>query len=105
MNEQMQSCKRCGAMKPLSEFRQYYGNRKGHYKHCLECERMEMRRKYLNNKKTLSPDELYELQAIQNLYAARERKGLQAPHKRSDKSSVLRIVEQQLAEMNADEDV
>lgn len=105
MNEQKQTCKRCGAVKPLSQFRKYYGNRKGHYTYCLECERLETRRKYLSNKELLTPDELYELQAIQNLYDARERKGLQSPHKRTDKPSVLSIVEQHLEEISTDEDV
>ena len=106
MNEQMQSCRRCGAEKPLSQFRKYYGNRKGHYTYCLECERIETRRKYLSGKKLLTPDELYELQTIENLYDAREKHGLSAPHRRSSKSKVQTIVEQQLAKMvSVDEDL
>lgn len=106
MSEQMQSCKRCGAVKPLSQFRKYYGNRKGHYTYCLECERIETRRKYLAGKKLLTPDELYELETINNLYDAREKHGLSAPNRRSNKSTVQSIVAKQLAEMvSVDEDV
>lgn len=105
MNEQMQTCKRCGVEKPLSEFRPYYGNRKGRYTYCLDCERIETRRKYLASKKLLTTDELYELQSIQNLYDAREKRGLRAPHRRDSKSSVLNVVEQQLAEMDTNEGV
>lgn len=99
MSEQMQSCKRCGEAKPLPQFRKYYGNRKGHYTYCLECERIETRRKYLAGKKLLTPDELYELQTIENLYDARAKRGLSVPNRRPNKSKVQTIVEQQLAKM------
>lgn len=99
MNEQMQTCKRCGEVKPLSQFRKYYGNRKGHYTYCLECERIETRRKYLAGKKLLTPDELYELQSIENLYDVRAKHGLNSPNRRSSKSKVRTVVEQQLAKM------
>ena len=105
MTEQTKTCRRCGAVKPLTQFRKYYGNRKGHYTFCQECERLETRRKYLSRKELLTPDELYELQAIKNLYEARERIGLPQPKARSSKSRVLDIVEQRLTEISANEDV
>lgn len=106
MNEQMQTCKRCGEAKPLSQFRKYYGNRKGHYTYCLECERIETRRKYLAGKSTLTTEELNELETIEKLYDARAKHGLNSPNRRSGKSKVQTIVEQQLAKMvSADEDM
>lgn len=101
MNEQMQSCNRCGAVKPLSEFRPYYGNRKGHYKHCLECEKIETRRKYLSSKKSLTPNEQHELDAIHKLYAMQMERGLKSPCLRSSATNILDVVEQRMAEMHA----
>jgi hypothetical protein len=105
MSEQTQTCKRCGAAKPLSQFRKYYGNRKGHYTFCLECEKLETRRKYLKSKTSLTDYEQHELESIEKLYAMRMKRGLKVPCQRDSSMDVLSIVERHLAEMQSDEDL
>ena len=40
-------CKQCGQIKPIEQYRKYYGGRKGTYKVCKSCEKINARAKYL----------------------------------------------------------
>lgn len=74
------TCSRCGVDKPLDNFRSYYGGRKGTYKYCKECERIESRRRYLvglGGKATL--EQAKTLAAIERLYDIRAERGLDVP--------------------------
>ena len=37
------TCKQCGVIKPLEQFRNYYGGRKGTYTVCKSCEKINSR--------------------------------------------------------------
>lgn len=75
-----QTCKQCGELKPIEQFRKYYGGRKGHYKYCKSCEKINSRAKYLANKaEYMSDAELEEFQKIQRLWDAQRSAGLQPP--------------------------
>lgn len=91
-------CKRCGAEKPIVEFRDYYGGRKGSYSFCKTCERIEQRRKYLSSKHELTDAEAEELQKINELYAMRQDAGLKVPVRRPERG-VTSIVDSMMAEM------
>lgn len=74
-------CKQCGELKPIEQFRKYYGNRKGHYTICKTCEKINSRFKYLTRKgDTRDWNEDVELQKINQLYDAQRACGLQPPH-------------------------
>jgi len=78
----MKTCKQCGDMKPLKSFRMYYGGRKGHYKTCLTCERINNKHKYLSSKVasgTASVGDAEELAKIEELWEAQRELGLQPP--------------------------
>lgn len=79
------TCKRCGAEKPLIDYRSYYGkNQNGTYTFCKECERIESRRKYLAKLgDAANPTQRAALASIERLYAEREIKGLSVPKRRS----------------------
>jgi len=77
-----QKCKQCGELKPLDGFRVYYNNRKGHYKVCKVCERINSRAKYLNSKSSLRFEESDELSAINDLYDLQRSRGLHPPAQR-----------------------
>lgn len=99
----MKVCKRCGVSKPRTDFRDYYGGRKGSYSFCRSCERIEQRRKYLATKDATSPDgltatEAEELHKINELYAMRAAAGLSVPARRPDRG-VTDLVDAQIAEM------
>lgn len=78
------TCKRCGAAKPLTDYRSYYGKgQNGTYTFCKECERIESRRKYLVKLgDSANPKQREALVAIERLYAERARKGLAVPKPR-----------------------
>ena len=83
-------CKQCGEIKPLSQFRKYYGGRKGSYKVCKACERINSREKYLRAKgECMDWDEESELMKIHELYECQRRMGLQPPT-RQERSTTLR---------------
>lgn len=83
----MKACKQCGEIKPLGQFRQYYGGRKGTYTVCRTCEKINSRAKYLEKKQTLTEAERIELNKIYMLYDAQSACGLQPP-RRSDGRSL-----------------
>ena len=63
---EVKTCRQCGEIKPLSQFRKYYGGRKGTYKMCKVCERVNSREKYLFAKgDSLRQEEKVELKKIQ----------------------------------------
>lgn len=93
---EVKTCKRCGATKPLTEFRDYYGGKPGKYTFCKTCEKIEARRKYLRRKPELSVVEQQELNEIERLYEQRKARGLTVPRKRT--SGVRSIVEDELNE-------
>jgi hypothetical protein len=70
-------------VKNPTQFRQYYGGRKGYYKRCKVCEKVNNRWKYLSNKsdsdKELTEAESNELSQIMQLFDLLERRGLEPP--------------------------
>ena len=74
-------CKQCGQLKPIEQYRKYYGGRKGTYKTCKLCEKINARCKYLRAKGDLcrSESENAELLKIYQLYEAQRCAGLQPP--------------------------
>lgn len=98
-------CKQCGKLKPLSNFRHYYGGRQGTYKTCLDCERINTREKYLRRKSEedrISDKEREELESIHVLYTVQRSAGLQPPRSRQD-SSTLELVHSMLDQYAAAE--
>lgn len=77
----VKTCKQCGELKPISQFRQYYGGRRGTYKMCKACERINSREKYLSSKEFRSTEEEAELAKIHALYDCQVKVGLQPPVK------------------------
>lgn len=73
-------CKQCGELKPIEQFRKYYGGRKGHYNTCKLCEKINARAKYLKSKgDSMTFQEGAELDKIYKLYEAQRAAGLQPP--------------------------
>ena len=74
-------CKQCGELKPIEQFRKYYGGRKGHYNTCKLCEKINARAKYLRSKgDSISFEEGTELDKITALYEAQRAAGLRPPN-------------------------
>jgi len=87
---EVKTCKQCGEIKPLAQFRKYYGGRKGTYKMCKACERINSREKYLRAKgENMTPYEEDELSKIHELYECQRRMGLQPPTKQERRASVI----------------
>lgn len=82
------TCKQCGELKPITQFRKYYGGRKGTYKTCKVCERINSRVKYLNTKGDKRSDaENAELDKIHALWAAQRAIGLNPPKSRAERTA------------------
>lgn len=77
----VKTCKQCGELKPITRYRKYYGGRRGTYKVCLDCERINSREKYLSSKETRTTEEEAELAKIHALYDCQVKVGLQPPVK------------------------
>lgn len=75
----IKKCKQCGVMKPPEQFRTYYGGRKGRYKTCLTCEKINSRYKYLTAKVDFSEAEQAESEKIDQLYQLQRERGLKPP--------------------------
>lgn len=74
-------CKQCGELKPIEQYRKYYGGRKGHYNTCKLCEKINARAKYLKSKgDEISKLEEIELNKIYKLYEVQRQAGLQPPN-------------------------
>lgn len=83
-------CKQCGEIKPIEQFRKYYGGRKGHYTTCKTCEKINSRAKYLTNKgDKCSEAELAELAKIHELWDAQRAAGLQPPRENAGRALPL----------------
>jgi hypothetical protein len=83
-------CKQCGEVKPLTQFRQYYGGRKGYYTVCKSCEKINSRAKYLERKMDSRTQlEEVELNKIHRLYDAQRACGLQPPRRDSGRHTKL----------------
>ena len=81
------TCKQCGELKPIEQFRKYYGGRKGSYTICKSCERINSRAKYLVNKgDKCSEAELEELGKIHELWNAQRMAGLQPPRENTGRT-------------------
>lgn len=96
------TCKRCGIEQPVDNFRNYYGRAKGKYTFCRTCERIEARRKYLNSRRdTLSPEQVDELNSIEQLYDLRAANNLAVPGRSTamGSPSVSSLVDEQLAKL------
>ena len=73
-------CRQCGEIKPIEQFRKYYGGRQGTYTLCRSCERINSRLKYLERKGSLMSDaEQEEVDKIYKLYDAQRACGLKPP--------------------------
>lgn len=83
-------CKQCGELKPIEQFRKYYGGRKGTYKTCKVCEKINARYKYLCNKgDSISFEEGTELDKIKMLYEVQRKAGLQPPREGNERMKPL----------------
>lgn len=83
-------CKQCGELKPIEQYRQYYGGRRGTYKTCLSCERINSREKYLSGKgDKRTPAEQLELDKIHALYEVQTKLGLQPPNKQGRRTALV----------------
>ena len=91
-------CRSCGVDKPLSDFRHYYGGRKGHYSICRQCESIDTRRKYLMRKSALTDAERRDLENIQKLYDKREASGLRPPTRGTKNGRVSALISALLEE-------
>ena len=87
---QTKTCKQCGELKPIDQFRKYYGGRQGHYTICKDCERINSRAKYLERKgDSITSTEDAELKKIYRLYDAQRACGLQPPRRESGRQTRL----------------
>lgn len=85
----VKTCKQCGELKPINQFRRYYGGRKGTYKMCKQCERINSREKYLTAKgESMNWEEEAELDRIHKLYEYQRSLGLQPPNKQTRHASL-----------------
>lgn len=98
-------CCRCGVEKPISEYRHYYGGKKGYYGYCKQCERLETRRRYLVGMTELSVDQRAELEAINKLYELRAARGLKVPKQRQPAQLVKDIVATELSQYSKEDPV
>lgn len=86
---EVKTCKQCGELKPLSQFRKYYGGRKGTYTMCKACERINSREKYLTAKgESMTYQEEGELDKIHKLWDYQRSMGLQPPNKQVRRASL-----------------
>lgn len=85
------TCKQCGELKPIEQFRKYYGGRKGHYNTCKVCEKINARAKYLKSKGDInrSDAEQAELLKIYRLYEVQRAAGLQPPREDAGRNKPL----------------
>jgi hypothetical protein len=94
----VKTCKQCGELKPISLFRQYYGGRRGTYKMCKDCERINSREKYLAAKGASRTEaEETELNRIHELYDCQRAVGLQPPTKRGGNKPLTNDLNDMLA--------
>jgi len=94
---EVKTCKQCGEIKPLAQFRKYYGGRKGTYKMCKSCERVNSREKYLRAKgECMNWSEETELRKIHELYECQRRMGLQPPTRQERHTTITEELDDML---------
>ena len=82
--------KQCGELKPIEQFRKYYGGRKGTYTTCKTCEKINSRAKYLTNKgDKCSKAELTALATTHKLWDAQRAAGPQLPRENTGRKVPL----------------
>ena len=87
---QTKVCRQCGELKPVEQFRKYYGGRQGSYTICKSCERINSRAKYLERKgDTITAIEQSELNKIYKLYDAQRACGLRPPRREEGRQTKL----------------
>ena len=74
-------CRQCGEVKPIEQYRKYYGGRQGSYTICRSCEKINSRVKYLEKKESHSAAEILELNKIYQLYDAQRACGFRPPRR------------------------
>ena len=74
-------CRQCGEVKPLAQYRNYYGGRQGTYTICRACEKINSRVKYIEKKQNRTVAEDEELNKIYQLYDAQRACGLRPPRR------------------------
>ena len=85
----VKTCKQCGEIKPITQFRKYYGGRKGTYTMCMQCERINSREKYLSAKgENMNHAEEEELSKIHQLYEYQRSMGFQPPTKQERRKAL-----------------
>lgn len=82
-------CKQCDELKPLEQYRKYYGGRKGTYNTCKLCEKINSREKYLAGKESLADAEQIELNKIYELWEHQMALGLRPPRFARGRSTPL----------------
>ena len=83
----IKQCKQCGYLKPLDQYRKYYGGRKGTYTTCKTCEKINSRAKYLTNKGDKCGEaEIAELNKIHELWKVQRMAGLQPPRENTGRT-------------------
>lgn len=99
METKHRACRQCGELKPVNgdNFRPYYGNRKGFYRTCLTCEKINNRHKYLSRKKELTSQEEQDLDKIEALYDILRQRGLKPPASRNTDAVVMGAVDDLLS--------
>lgn len=97
------TCKQCGLIKPLDQYRRYYGGRKGTYTMCKQCEKINAREKYLVGKgEQLNTDEAFELEKIHKLWELQAAKGLQPPNRRERRTALIDDLDSMLERYTAE---
>ena len=94
----VKTCKQCGELKPITQFRRYYGGRRGTYTMCKSCERINSREKYLQSKRpNLTELETMELAKIHFLWDEQIKLGLQPPSREGRRTSLNSELDDMLA--------
>ena len=82
-------CKQCGELKPIEQFRKYYGGRKGTYNTCKTCEKVNARYKYLRRKGPMTDEDQAETSKIELLYDLQRKAGLRPPNSDMSRSKPI----------------
>ena len=98
----MKVCKQCGEAKSNISFRRYYNSGDGRYTVCLDCEKINSRRKYLERKVERTKADEDELQTIYQLYEIQRANGLAPPRKGKHETGVKAAVLGMIHRLGAD---
>lgn len=95
------TCRQCGELKPLTQYRQYYSGRRGHYTTCKQCEKINSRLKYLESKDSLTELERIERDKIYKLYEAQQAAGLRPPRRGGRRTELTEDLDAMLSKYQA----